>query len=142
MNTSELLVYIFVFLVGYMLFKRCGCRSVEGIVVPQREICDVDDKICDVDDNIWKYIDEDKLSDLNGDLFLTSNQCSALNNLNGETERIICGKIGMKTGTIFDEDVSNAETCKNVCQEGEYWNEGRSASGCLDIPIPTPTSNI
>ena len=30
MNTSELLVLIFVFLVGYMLFKRCGCT--EGIV--------------------------------------------------------------------------------------------------------------
>jgi len=29
MNTSELLVLIFVFLVGYMLFKRCGCT--EGI---------------------------------------------------------------------------------------------------------------
>jgi hypothetical protein len=29
MNTSELLVLIFVFLVGYMTFKRCGC--IEGI---------------------------------------------------------------------------------------------------------------
>jgi hypothetical protein len=31
MKTSELLVYVLVFLFGYMLFKRCGCRSVEGI---------------------------------------------------------------------------------------------------------------
>uniref|UniRef100_A0A6C0FF28 Uncharacterized protein n=1 Tax=viral metagenome TaxID=1070528 RepID=A0A6C0FF28_9ZZZZ len=30
MNTSELLVLIFAFLVGYMLFKRCGC--IEGMV--------------------------------------------------------------------------------------------------------------
>lgn len=29
MNTSELLLCVFVFLVGYMLFKRCGCT--EGI---------------------------------------------------------------------------------------------------------------
>jgi hypothetical protein len=30
MKTSELLVYVLVFLFGYMLFKRCGCRYVEG----------------------------------------------------------------------------------------------------------------
>ena len=29
MNTSELLMCVFVFLVGYMLFKRCGC--IEGV---------------------------------------------------------------------------------------------------------------
>lgn len=40
MNTSELLMCVFVFLVGYMLFKGCGCT--EGI--------DVDD-VNDVDDN-------------------------------------------------------------------------------------------
>ena len=130
MNTSELLVLIFVFLVGYMIFKGCGCRSVEGIVVPQMETCNVDD-------NIWKYIDEDKLKDSNGSRFLTPNQCSALNNLNGQTGRIICGKIGMKYGIIFDKDVSNAETCKNVCQEGEYWNTTGEISSCMDNPIST-----
>ena len=30
MKTPELLMLVFVFLVGYMLFKRCGC--IEGIV--------------------------------------------------------------------------------------------------------------
>lgn len=131
MNTSELLVLIFAFLVGYMLYKRCGYRSVEGIKVHQ-----LGGGTCNVDDNVWKYVDENKLKGLNGGLFLTPNQCFSLKKKSIYTGEVICNNLGLNYGPIFEKDVSKLETCKNVCPPDKYW--GIDSAQCLD----NPTSDI
>jgi hypothetical protein len=68
MKTSELLVYVLVFLVGYMLFKRCGC--IEGATVPISP-CPSN---CEIDDKIWQYVDEAKINKINNNGFLTAAQ--------------------------------------------------------------------
>ena len=130
MNTSELLVYVFVFLVGYMLFKRCGCRSVEGVEVPKVETCYLDD-------NIWKYVDQDKLTALNKGYFLTTHQCTGLQGLNSYSDKKKCETIG--NHLYFDRDLSNMDTCKYVCPEDMYWSTDRSDSKCFRNPVSSPT---
>jgi len=133
MNTSELLVYIFAFLVGYMLFKRCDC--IEGATVPLQ---------CEIDDNVWKYVDENKLKVLNGSVSLTPEQCSYLNNLPHDVQKI-CEEIGAGQQFVFnkkyglDIDVSNSETCNDVCPSGHSWITKGSKSLCARNLISTPT---
>lgn len=121
MNTSELLVYIFVFLVGYMLFKRCGC--IEGMTIPGT------DGACEIDDNVWKYVDENKIKDLNGKLEVTKEQCE---DLKSQAKKLgtpikICTSLSLALESFDAKDISKAEQCKVVCNDiGGTWTESNN----------------
>jgi hypothetical protein len=123
MNTSELLVLIFVFLVGYMLFKRCGC--IEGMTVPSTGT----DGACEIDDNVWKYVDKDKIIKHNDGFEITEEQCKDLKsqvNKLGEPIKI-CTSLSLALGSFGAKDISNENECSDVCDQfGGTWTDSNN----------------
>lgn len=117
MKTSELLVCVLVFLFGYMLFKRCGCT--EGITVP------INNCKCEIDDNVWKYVDEDKITKHNGESNITEEQCRNFKFLVDKQPIAMCRELGGQ-GTIISfggNDISNFNQCSDVCEkQGGTWS--------------------
>lgn len=93
MNTSELLVLIFVFLVGYMLYKMCGC--IEGMKIPVKA------EACEIDGSISKYIDKNKIKKMNGKLEVTDGQCNDLKSLVNNKPITMCNDLGGQGENIF-----------------------------------------
>jgi len=120
MNTSELLVLLFVFLVGYMLFKRCGCT--EGmnneITIPMTG------NKCVIDDSISEYIDVNKIKVHNDGKFVTPEQCKEINSLQpgkwrgeGKTPLDKCAYFGGSMDSFDFKDITNTTTCENICSD-------------------------
>ncbi len=123
MNTSELLLCVFVFLVGYMLFKRCGCT--EGFEIPVKscemvESCKIV-KPCVIDDTIGKYINGGKITQHFGEQ-ITAAQCEELKSQVNNNPTTICNNLGGALPSFGGEDIANSRTCENVCEtSGGFW---------------------
>ena len=114
MNTSELLVLIFAFLVGYMLYKRCGC--IEGATVPMAPC----PSQCEIDDEIWQYVDEDKINK-NFPSGITVAQCDELKGIKYDPSqrgvKQICGKLMYNMHTFNNELNISIKDCNKILSD-------------------------
>jgi hypothetical protein len=121
MNTTELLVYVLVFLIGCMLFKRCGCRSVEGIETINQITIPIHED-CVINNSISNFIDVNKINAFNRGEFITLKQCEEINSLQPGGDRANenplrkCAELGSNMLSFNNNDISNTTTCENL------WN--------------------
>lgn len=133
MNTSELLVLIFVFLVGYMLFKRCGCiEGVGGNNSPKLKIPFIDYGNCIVKANLRPFIDADKLTRfINNEGTIDGNTCDKWNRLSA----VLDFKHPNGNG-LFNPD--KTKLCHDLYNQGLYNQTGCSRYFTANS-TPTPS---
>ena len=134
MNTSELLVCIFAFLVGYMLFERCDCtEGFYNINSPGSTIPMVDDGTCLIKNNLYPFIDQSKLSAFTNDLKkINSYDCRIWNEKANTADLEKANIYGM-----INPD--KTKLCYHLYTEGLYNPE---ACEPYFTASPTPTPNI
>jgi hypothetical protein len=147
MKTSELLVCVLVFLFGYMLFKRCGCKSVEGWgTVTLNSQCNFDGGMW------WDYVNQTKVINTPAGL-PTNKQCADLIAMKDKTSPSpgnknplntipkICNALQNGWGLItFGQHMSNTDECAKYCKSNMYcpgctWD--KEYKNCI-VPHPSP----